>query len=182
MRTISRRDIDRLIEALYAAWRDERTVFVIGNGGSAGTASHFAADLNKMTAIPGKKRMRVMSLVDNASLLTALVNDDGWENVYTEQLQNFYRPGDALLAISVHGGKGADRAGVWSQNLLKAIQYVNDRGGTTLGLAGFDGGAMKDQAHVCVVVPYETTPHVEGFHVVLHHLVAFCLAEKIAAS
>ena len=79
-RKISRSDIDRAIEILYAAWRDGRTVFIAGNGGSAGTASHFAADLNKMTAIPGRTRLRAMSLVDNVSLLSALVNDEGWEH------------------------------------------------------------------------------------------------------
>lgn len=181
VRSISRPDIDRVIEVLYRAWQDDRGVFIAGNGGSAGTASHLAADLNKVTAIPGRKRMRVMSLVDNVPLLTALVNDDGWENVYVEQLKNFFRPGDVLVALSVHGGRGRDKAGAWSQNLLKALQYVNDHGGTTIGFAGFDGGAMRDLADVCVVVPYNTTAHVEAFHVVLHHLVAFCLVEKIAS-
>lgn len=179
-RKISRTDIDRAIEVLHEAWRDGRTVFVAGNGGSAGTASHLAADLNKMTAIPGRPRLRAMSLVDNISLVSALVNDEGWEHVYTEQLETFYRPGDVLVTISVHGGAGRDKAGVWSQNLMKAIQYVKDRGGRTIGLAGFDGGAMREACEVCVVVPYDTTPHVEGFHVVLHHLIAFCLADRIA--
>ncbi len=180
VRKISRPDVDRAIEVLYAAWRDGRTVFTAGNGGSAGTATHFAADLCKMTAMPGRPRLRALSLVDNIPLVSALVNDDGWDNVYTEQLETHYRPGDVLITISVHGGRGADRAGVWSQNLMKAIDYVKRRGGTTIGLAGFDGGAMREVCDVCVVVPYDTTPHVEGFHVVLHHLMAFCLAERIA--
>ena len=179
-RSVSRSAIDQAIEVLFRAWEEERMVFIIGNGGSAGTASHFAADLNKMTAFPDRKRMRVMSLVDNICLFSALVNDDGWENVYVEQLKSFCRPGDVLIAISVHGGAGKDKAGAWSANLLKAIQYVKDVGGKTVGMAGFDGGAMKELADVCLVVPYQTTPHVEGFHGVLHHLIAFCLARKIA--
>lgn len=178
-RKISRADIDRAIELLYRAWKEGRTVFVAGNGGSAGTATHLAADLVKMTAIPGQPRLRAMSLVDNVPLVSALVNDDGWDNVYTEQLETFFRPGDVLVTISVHGGKGRDKAGAWSQNLMKAIEYVKRRGGTTIGLAGFDGGAMRDVCDACIVVPYDTTPHVEGFHVVLHHLIAFCLAERI---
>jgi D-sedoheptulose 7-phosphate isomerase len=180
VRKISRAEVDRAIEVLYAAWREGRTVFTVGNGGSAGTATHFAADLCKMTAIPGRPRLRALSLVDNVPLVSAIVNDDGWENVYTEQLETHYHDGDVLVAISVHGGRGADRAGAWSQNLMKAIDYVKRRGGATVGLAGFDGGAMREVCDVCVVVPYETTPHVEGFHVVLHHLIAFCLAERIA--
>jgi D-sedoheptulose 7-phosphate isomerase len=181
-RKVSRPDIDRAIEILYGAWQEGRTVFTVGNGGSAGTATHLAADLCKMTALPGKPRLRAISLVDNVPLVSALVNDDGWENVYTEQLETFYRPGDVLIAISVHGGKGRDKAGAWSQNLMKAIDYVKRRSGTTIGLAGFDGGAMREACDVCVVVPYDTTPHVEGFHVVLHHLIAFCLAERIAGA
>jgi D-sedoheptulose 7-phosphate isomerase len=179
-RKISRADIDRAIDLLHATWLDAGTVFVAGNGGSAGTATHLAADLVKMTSIPGRPRLRAMSLVDNVPLVSALTNDDGWENVYTEQLQTFCRPGDVLVAISVHGGAGRDRAGAWSQNLMKAIDFVKQRGGRTIGLAGFDGGAMREACDVCVVVPYETTPHVEGFHVVLHHLMTFCLAERIA--
>lgn len=178
--SISRDAIDQVIEHLHAAWADGRTVFIAGNGGSAGTAAHFAADLCKMTSIPGSPRLRAVSLVDNVPLVTALINDDGWDNVYVEQLKTFFRPGDVLVTISVHGGTGRDRAGAWSQNLMKAIAYVKEQGGTTVGLAGFDGGAMREECDACVVVPYETTPHVEAFHVVLHHLIAFCLAERIA--
>lgn len=178
---ISYEDIDRVIEILFSAWRNGNKVFLMGNGGSAGTASHFASDLSKCTAIPGKRRMRVISLVDNIPLLTALVNDDGWDNVFVEQLKNLFEPGDVAMGISVHGGSGRDKAGLWSQNLLKALQFAKDSGGTAIGFSGFDGGAMKEMADACVVVPYRTTPHVESFHVVLHHLITFCLAEKILA-
>ncbi|HEV8473632.1 MAG TPA: SIS domain-containing protein [Methylomirabilota bacterium] len=180
VKSIARDDIDRAIEALYNAWAERRAVFVAGNGGSAGTATHFAADLNKMTAIPGRPRLRAMSLGDNVPLVSAIINDDGWENLYTEQLETFFAPRDVLVTISVHGGKGRDRAGAWSQNLVRAIEWVKARGGTTIGLVGFDGGVMREMCDICIVVPYRTTPHVEGFHVVLHHLIAFCLAERIA--
>jgi D-sedoheptulose 7-phosphate isomerase len=85
-----------------------------------------------------------------------------------------------LITLSVHGGTGRDKAGAWSQNLVKAIEWVRTRGGTTIGLAGFDGGVMRQMCDICIVVPYDTTPHVEGFHVVLHHLLAFGLADRIA--
>lgn len=179
LKKISREDINTVIEMLFDAWAKGKKVFVIGNGGSSSTAMHFASDLNKCTISPGKKRMRVMSLVDNTPLVSALTNDDGWDNIYTEQLKNFYEQGDLIAAFSVHGGAGKDKAGAWSQNLLKAMQYVKDNGGKAIGFAGFDGGAMKEMADACIVVPYNTTPHVEAFHVVLHHLIAFCLAEKI---
>lgn len=181
-RDISREDIDRVIEYLYEAWSKERRIFIFGNGGSAGTASHFAADLNKCTSIDGKKRIKVMSLVDSVPWVSALTNDDGWDNVYVEQMKNFFEPGDVALALSVHGGSGKDKAGLWSQNLLKGLQYAKDHRGIALGFSGFDGGAMKEMAHACVVVPYNTTPHVESFHVALHHLVTFCLADRIRLS
>ena len=180
--TIDRKTIDRVIELLFSAWQRGNTVFTCGNGGSAGTATHFAADLFKCTVVAGQPRLRVISLVDNIPLVSALVNDEGWENVYVEQLKTLFRPGDVVLGISVHGGSGRDKAGLWSQNLLRAMQYARDHGGYAVGFSGFDGGAMKELADVCVVVPYNTTPHVESFHVVLHHLVTFCLAEKIRAA
>ena len=180
VRNISRDAIDRAVDALHRAWQERRTVFVAGNGGSAGTATHLAADLSKMTAIPGRPRLRALSLTENVPLMSAIINDDGWENLYTEQLENLYTPGDMLVTISVHGGQGRDKAGAWSQNLVRAIEWVKARGGTTIGLAGFDGGAMREMCDICIIVPYRTTPHVEGFHVMLHHLIAFCLAERIA--
>lgn len=181
-RSIDPANIQKVVDTLFDIWKDEKQLFLIGNGGSASTASHFACDLNKCTIVPGKKRMRVHALVDNVALVSALTNDDGWDNVYVEQLQNFYRPGDGILGISVHGGKGKDKAGQWSQNLLKAMQYVRDNGGPVMGFAGFDGGAFKEICDACVVVPYNTTPHVEAFHVALHHLVTGALFEKISRS
>lgn len=180
--TISRSDIDRAIDTLYEAWESGGTIFTIGNGGSASTASHFVSDLNKMTIVEGHKRVRALSLVDNIPWVSALVNDEGWEKVYEEQLRNLFEPGDVVIAISVHGGSGADNAGLWSQNLLRALQYAKDNGGTTIGLSGFDGGAMKSMADVCVVVPIDSTPLVESFHVTLHHLIVSCLAERIRAT
>jgi D-sedoheptulose 7-phosphate isomerase len=179
---IDRTAIDRAIELLYAAWRRGNTIFTCGNGGSAGTAQHLAADLFKCTIAPGRPRLRAVSLVDNVPLVSALTNDDGWEAIYIRQLETLFRSGDVLVAISVHGGTGRDRAGQWSQNLLRAVEYVRTQGGAALGLAGFDGGALRELCDVCIVVPYDTTPHVESFHVVLHHLLTFCLAEKIRAS
>src|SRR5215217_5333887 len=174
--TISRQDIDDAVEALYEVWQRGGAVWLIGNGGSAGTATHMACDLTKCTILPGQPRLRATALVDNIPLMSALTNDDGWENVYVEQLKTFFRPGDAVIGISVHGGAGRDKAGAWSQNLLKAIDYAKQNGGVTIGLSGFDGGAMKDVCDHCIVVPWNTTPHVEAYHVTLHHLIVFCLA------
>jgi D-sedoheptulose 7-phosphate isomerase len=176
---ISREDIDKVIELLFDAWKNERQVFLCGNGGSAGTATHFMCDLFKVTIVEGKKRFKAYCLNDNIPLMSALINDNGFDNLFIEQLKNLYRKGDLLICLSVHGGSGQDKAGLWSQNLLKAMDFVKRSGGKTIGFAGFDGGAMKELADVCVVVPFNATPHVEAFHVVLQHLIAFRLKEKI---
>lgn len=178
--TISREDIDRAIELLFDVWKNDNQVFFCGNGGSAGTATHFMCDLFKVTIVKDKKRFKAFCLNDNIPLMTALINDEGFDDLFIEQLKNLYRAGDVLVCLSVHGGSGKDKAGLWSQNLLKAMDYVKKHDGKTIGFSGFDGGAMKDVADVCVVVPFNATPHVEAFHVVLQHLIAFRLKEKIA--
>ncbi len=178
--TISREDIDRAIELLFDVWKNDNQVFFCGNGGSAGTATHFMCDLFKVTIVKDKKRFKAFCLNDNIPLMTALINDEGFDDLFIEQLKNLYRAGDVLVCLSVHGGSGKDKAGLWSQNILKAMDYVKKHDGKTIGFSGFDGGAMKDVADVCVVVPFNATPHVEAFHVVLQHLIAFRLKEKIA--
>ncbi len=171
--------INEVIDALFNAWKNGNKVFIMGNGGSASTATHFTCDLSKVTIVNGKKRFKVMGLNDNIPLVSALTNDDGWNEIYVEQLKNHFEKGDVAIAFSVHGGSGKDKAGMWSQNLLKALQYAKDNSGTAIGFSGFDGGAMNDLADICVVVPFNSTPQVESFHLVLEHLITFCLLEKI---
>ena len=177
---ISVEDVDKFIDILYEAWTKGRQVFICGNGGSASTASHFACDLLKNTASGGRRGFRAESLNDNIPLMLALINDDGFENLFYEQVRTKFQEGDVLICISVHGGAGKDKAGLWSQNLLKAMRYAQDAGGKAIGLSGFDGGPMKEIADACIVVPVNSTPHVESFHLVLEHLVCSCLVEKIA--
>lgn len=176
---ISREEINKVIEVLFDLWKNDSQVFAMGNGGSASTASHFVCDLAKCTIVEGKKRFKVIGLNDNIPLVSALTNDNGFDNLYVEQLKNFFKKGDAVVCFSVHGGSGQDKAGLWSQNLLKAMQYAKDNGGIAIGFSGFDGGAMKTLADVCLVVPFNATPHVESFHLVLEHLISNCLHEKI---
>ncbi len=179
IKNISQVDIDRVIKLLYESWKNGQQVFLAGNGGSAGTATHFAGDLAKFTSVEGKKRFRVLSLTENVPLITAITNDLGWENVYVEQLKNLMKNGDVLIVISVHGGSGADKAGQWSQNLMKAIKFAKENDGKVVGLAGFDGGLFKQVADLCIVVPIKSTPQVEGFHSVLAHLICARLRELI---
>jgi D-sedoheptulose 7-phosphate isomerase len=178
-RRISEDDINKTIELLFEAWKKGSKIFIIGNGGSASTATHFACDLAKTTAVEGKKRFKVISLTDNVPLLTALTNDDGFASIFVEQLKNLLEKDDVLIAISVHGGSGQDRAGLWSQNLLAAIQYAKENRARTIGMAGFDGGAFKTMTDVCIVVPANSTPYVESWHATLEHLICSSLKERI---
>ena len=176
---ISVENIDKVIQVLFEAWRDGKQVFVCGNGGSASTATHFTCDLIKNAAPQGKRGFRAECLNDNIPLVLALINDDGFDNLFYEQLKTKFQEGDVFICISVHGGAGKDKAGLWSQNLLKAMRYAQQAEGKAIGLSGFDGGPMQEIADACVVVPIDSTPQVESFHLALGHLICNCLREKI---
>ncbi len=176
----SEEDINRAVELLLSAWKSGNWVFTCGNGGSASTATHFVCDLLKNTASEGKRGFKAECLNDNVPLMSALINDEGFDNLFIEQLRTKFQKGDVLICISVHGGAGRDKAGAWSQNLVKAMKYAKEKGGKTIGLSGFDGGPMKEIADTCIVVPINSTPQVESFHLALEHLICGCLKEKIA--
>lgn len=176
---ISVEDINKAVEILFQAWVKGNRVYTCGNGGSASTATHFTCDLVKTVAAPGKRGLKAECLNDNIPLILALVNDEGFDALFYEQLKTKFQKGDVLICISVHGGAGEDKVGLWSQNLLRAMKYAGDNGGKTIGLSGFDGGPMKKIADACIVVPVNSTPHVESFHLVLEHLIVSCLKKKI---
>ena len=174
------KEMDLAIELLFEAWKEHRWVYVMGNGGSASTATHFVADLIKtVTDKPGDRGIKAMSLKDNIPATSAFVNDWGWDNLYANQLATFYEPGSIGVAFSVHGGSGSDVAGQWSQNLMKGLQYIKDKGGKTIGFSGFDGGPMKDLVDIPIVIPANSTPLVEGFHVVVDHIIVFGVKTRI---
>ena len=181
--SIDRKKIDEVIETLFEVWRNDGTVFIMGNGGSASTATHFVCDLAKVTIVKDKKRFKVIGLTDNVPLVSAWTNDSGFGSIFVEQLRPFLKEGDVLIGLSVHGGSGEGEAGPWSQNLVQAMKLAQERRAKIIGFSGFDGGAMKKMADICVVVPIDTeplgTPLVEAFHVVLHHLIAVALRQRI---
>ncbi len=181
---LSRHDLQKAEDILFRAWRQEGTVFLMGNGGSASTATHFACDLAKSTIVEGKKRFKAVSLVDNIPLVSAWTNDSGFATIYAEQLRPWLKEGDVLVGISVHGGSGKGGAGPWSQNLGQAMQLAKERKASTIGFSGFDGGLLKEMADVCIVVPIDReplgTPVVESLHAGIHHLLVFRLKQRIA--
>lgn len=167
-------DIEEVMEIIEEVRRKGGTVYTMGNGGSASTAEHLAADLDKTANVGQDKLFRSITLVNNDPLTSAWTNDEGWESVYRGQLEDRVTEDDAVIAFSVHGGSGP-----WSSNLTKAFQFANEKGASTVGIAGFDGGAFTDVCDHTVVVPAESTPQVESMHVLIHHLIVFGLKEKI---
>jgi D-sedoheptulose 7-phosphate isomerase len=183
---LDQRALVGIIGCLMDVWRRRATVYVMGNGGSASTASHFAADLAKYTIVQGKPRFKVIGLTDNIPLVSAWTNDGGFNSIFAEQMAAWLAPGDALVGFSVHGGSGAGDAGPWSQNMVRAMQAAQQAGASVIGFSGFDGGAMARMADHCVTVPVLVgelgTPIVESAHVLLHHLVVHSLRVRIESA
>jgi len=165
-------DITRAMHLIAEAFFDDRQVFLMGNGGSAATASHFACDLAKSTITSGRRRFRVISLTDNVPLITAWANDWGYEDVFAEQLANLVNPGDLVIAISGSGN---------SPNVLRAIELARDHAAMTIGLTGFDGGKLAGIVDVCIVVPSQSMPQIEDVHLILQHLISSWLYQLISS-
>ena len=158
-------------EMLYRAYRNDKQVFTLGNGGSASTASHMAADLAKNTIGTNMRRFRVLSLNDNAAILTSLANDLGYENVFREQLENLVRPGDLLIALSASGR---------SPNVLKALRYAQAQCAQTACLLGFEGGDAASLCDVAIIVPTEHYGVVEDVHLIINHILVDYFKAKLA--
>lgn len=161
---ISQKEITAFVEIMLEARENERTIFFIGNGGSASTASHFANDLSIGTRTKNRP-FKTLSLTDNASIITAIGNDFGYDEVFLRQLKTLARPEDVVVAISASGN---------SPNVIKAIEYANEKGCKTIGLTGFDGGKLRQIAQHSIHVPAEKGEYgpVEDVHMVLDHLIS----------
>ncbi|HMN31306.1 MAG TPA: SIS domain-containing protein [Caldilineaceae bacterium] len=154
--------LKELAEQLHQTRLAGKQVFVIGNGGSASTASHLACDLNKNTVVAGLPRFRVLALTDNMAVFSATGNDLGYDNVFAEQLANFVEPGDMLIAISASGN---------SPNILKAVGLAQQNSAMTVGWSGFDGGKLAQSVDLSIVVPSHQIEQVEDIHLMLAHMV-----------
>lgn len=165
--------IHDVIDALLTAYSYGRTMYVVGNGGSAATATHFACDLQKWTIVTGKPRLRVVALTDNMALFSAYANDDGYETVFESQLKALLNPGDIVVAIS-----GSGR----SPNVVRAVQYAAGRGAVTVALTGMDGGELFGLVDHCVVVPSDRMNQIEDVHTTLCHLMADTIKAAITES
>jgi D-sedoheptulose 7-phosphate isomerase len=165
--------ITRIVSVILEAVEEQRTIFIFGNGGSAASASHMMCDMNKGTVDMGPtKRPKVMALTDNVSLISAWANDFGYERIFAEQLKTFIKPRDVAFAISTSGD---------SPNVLLALETAREYGVLTVGLAGCQGGQMKDLCDICAVVPSDNVQVVEDLHHAMLHSIFTAVRESLLA-
>ena len=166
---IEENDLYAFSSAIWATWKRRATVFTCGNGGSADNANHLAQDLSKGTMVNGTKPLKALSLCNSVSFLTAVANDDRYEDVFLAQLRTYGEPGDLLIAISGSGN---------SQNVLKAVGCARQLGMPSWGICGFDGGKLKQNATASVHVPCHDMGMVEAAHGVIFHWLVSYLRER----
>jgi D-sedoheptulose 7-phosphate isomerase len=173
--------VEQIVDVLDEAFHTGRLVFVMGNGASASLASHMACDLGKGTAVDVGQgtadartaRLKVVSLVDNVSLMTAISNDVAYQDVFVEQLKNLLNEGDIVIGISGSGG---------SPNVLRAMEYAQRRGATTIGLTGCQPKSrlLCALSNIVVQVPLTVMEQIEDVHVIINHMISSALRERIA--
>ncbi len=163
--------IQEVLDIIFEAYKNNKCLFVFGNGGSAATASHIACDAAKGTVAPNKRRFKALCLSDNAPLITAWANDTDYKNTFGEQLKNFVQQGDVALGLSFSG---------MSPNVINAFKTANEAGATSILFSGRNGGEAKEVAEVHVLVPSDHMQQIEDIHAMLNHIIFMALKERIA--
>jgi D-sedoheptulose 7-phosphate isomerase len=165
-------DVEKMTDAVYKAYEDDKMIFIIGNGGSAAKASHVAQDFSKGLILDQSisKRVKALSLTDNIPYITALANDTGYENVFSAQLRTFASQGDYLLAISGSGN---------SPNIIAAAEFAKDNNMTVIGVTGYGGGRLKELSDISVNVQINDMCMAESFHSLIFHYVVSSLRKRI---
>lgn len=162
--------IEEVILTLHRARLEQRKVFIMGNGGSAATATHFVCDLAKNTRWSGWPDFRVLGLSDNMAIFSAYSNDEGYENAFSCQLASFVASGDVVVGISASGN---------SPNVLNAINLAREHQAITIGFTGFDGGKLRSLVDLELHVNSQCIEHVEDVHLALEHLICKSLREMV---
>ena len=167
---LPRQLIADVVDVLQDARIRGSNIFIMGNGGSASTASHFVCDLAKNTRCEGLPHFRVIGLADNMAILSAYANDEGYESVFAQQLVNLIQPKDVVIAISASGN---------SKNVLNAIEEAQKHDVVTIGFTGFDGGRLGQMVNINIHVKSDTIEHVEDIHLMLEHIIVKTIKERI---
>ncbi len=170
MREISLPHLQRVLQLLERAYHDGHRIFIMGNGGSAATASHFALDLAKNTIIPGMPRLKAISLTDHVPLITAWSNDTAYEHIFAEQLANLIEPGDVAIGISASGN---------SLNVINALLLARRSRAYTIGLLGAQGGRIKGLVDAYVLAPGKNIEEEEDAHMILSHIITRHMREIV---
>ena len=160
--------VGRLVNRLRAALAEDRQIFVFGNGGSAANASHFVTDLGKGASDKVGKRFRCLSINDNVSWITALGNDYAYEDVYARQLENYAKPGDLVMVMSVSGN---------SPNVVKAVEWAKRHGVYTVALVGGKRGRLATIADEPIVIDSHHYGRVEDAHMAICHMLCYAFME-----
>ncbi len=153
---------EKVVHMLLDTYHAGKQIFVMGNGGSGATASHFACDINKGCCFYLEKKFKMICLNDNVPTMLALANDVSYDAVFEEQMKNFFNAGDLAIGISGSGN---------SENVLRAMQHAKTAGGRTIGLCGFSGGKLSQMTDVAFVVPVDDMQKVEDVHVIIVHMI-----------
>lgn len=169
---INLEDIKKIADVLIETYRNDNTVFILGNGGSASTASHMACDLGKGTLNnvynPKEKRLRIISLTDNIATMTAFANDLSYDDMFTQQLHNLIKPNDVVVGISGSGN---------TPNIIKALIYAKTHGAITIGFLGYsNGGKAKGLVDLDITIQSNNYGIIEDLHLALNHLLTVCLS------
>lgn len=159
-----------VIDLLHSARLVGRQIFIMGNGGSASTATHFVCDLAKNTRKAGWPHYRVIGLSDNMAIFSAYANDEGYESVFAQQLANLIMPEDIVIGISASGN---------SKNVLNAMELAKSQNATTIGFTGFDGGHLASLVDINIHVNSTIIEHVEDIHLILEHMIVKALREQV---
>lgn len=162
--------IAKVIEVLERARQQGRQVFIMGNGGSASTASHFVCDLAKNTRRPGLPHFRAIGLTDNMEIFSAYANDEGYESVFASQLANLINPGDVVIGISASGN---------SKNVLNAIEEAKRHNAITIAFTGFEGGRLGQMVDFNIHVRSHIIEHVEDIHLMLEHMIVKAIKDRV---
>ena len=170
MQHISLYHLQDILQIIEHAYQGGHHIFIMGNGGSAATASHFALDLAKNTITPGEPRLKAISLTDHVPLLTAWSNDTTYDQVFVEQLANLIEPGDVSIGISASGN---------SPNVLNALLFTKRAGGSTIGLLGANGGKIKAIVDAYILAPGQNIEQEEDAHMILAHVITRHIREVV---
>ena len=162
--------LEQVITAIIEAFKTGKTVYVVGNGGSAATASHMQADFSFFVRYFTKFRPRIIALTDNVPLITAVGNDTSFDNIFVEQMTGRFGEGDILIAISASGN---------SSNLIKAAELANKLGGTSIAFVGFQGGKLNEVSKLSIYTPNPKGDYgpIEDVHMILNHVIVNYLSK-----